>query len=220
MEFFQEITILHGPEMSPYVLWTKLYTQVHLALVEQAKATYGEKATHGDIGVSFPEYACFQKNGETIAILGSKLRVFAKAKDELEQLNLNRWCSRLLDYIHVKSINEVSNKATSHVLVKRFRQEKNLDSKTHNFASKHNKPFEEIKNSRIEYMAKKHAIKFEEAERLYENPVLEKRPYIKMESLNRKSKFSLEINQLSVDVPQIGVFNTYGLSTEATVPHW
>lgn len=220
MNYYQEVTIINYPELSLYFIWSKLYTQLHLALVEQAKATYGERATQSDIGVSFPEYACFEKNGETIAILGSKLRVFAKTKAELEQLNLNKWCERLLDYVHIKSISEVGEKSAEYVVVKKFRQEKNLDSKTRNFAQKHNKTFEEVKASRIAHIAKKYSISEEEAQQRYENPVLEKRPYIQMKSLETGNPFSLEIEQLSVNVAQAGTFNTYGLSVKTTVPHW
>lgn len=220
MNYYQEITIIKSPEISPYFIWTKLYTQVHLALVELTKATYGEGATQSDVGVSFPEYACFDKNGETIVILGSKLRIFAKTEAELQQLNLNKWCRRLLDYVHIKSISEVGNKAAGYVVVKRFRQEKNLDSKTRNFAKKHNKTFEEVKASRIAHIAKKYSINEEDARQRYENPKLEKRPFIKMESLKEKHPFSLEIEQFSTESAQKGVFNTYGLSTKTTVPHW
>lgn len=211
-----------GSNEKPFFkIWSELYTQLHLALVEQAKATHGEGATQSDIGVSFPEYACFEKNGETIAILGSKLRVFAKSESELEQLNLNKWCERLLDYVHIKSISEVGDKSTGYVVVKRFRQEKDMDSKTRNFAKKHDKTFEEVKASRVAHIKERYRLStIEEARHRYENPVLEKRPYILMKSSTTKSRFSLEIEQLEVDRQQTGTFNTYGLSHKTTVPHW
>lgn len=220
MKYYQEITIIRSPEISPYFIWTKLYIQVHLALVEQAKATYGKTTKVGDIGVSFPEYECFEKNGEIITTLGTKLRIFAKTERALVELNLNKWCKRLLDYVHIKSIDEVKNKATGHVLVKRFRQEKNLDSKTRNFARKHNKTFEEVKTSRIAHIAKKHKVSIEEAQRRYEIPQLEYRPYIRMKSRGNGNNFSLEIDQIKAEVPVAGTFNTYGMSSTATVPHW
>lgn len=220
MNYYQEITIIDSNDKPFFKIWSDLYTQVHLALVEQVKVSHGENATQSDIGVSFPEYACFEKNGETIAILGSKLRVFAKTKAELEQLNLNKWCERLLDYVHIKSLDEVGSKATEHLVVKRFRQERNMDAKTRNFAQKHNKTFEEMKASRIAYIAEKYDLSLEKAQQRYDNPVLEKRPYIKMKSLETGSPFSLEIEQSSVDSAQTGTFNTYGLSVKTTVPNW
>jgi len=33
MKVYQEITIIKTPEISPYFIWSKLYTQLHLALV-------------------------------------------------------------------------------------------------------------------------------------------------------------------------------------------
>ena len=35
MQFYQEITLLPDVEISPYFLWTKVYTQIHLAFVMQ-----------------------------------------------------------------------------------------------------------------------------------------------------------------------------------------
>lgn len=219
MKYYQEITLIDSADIRFFELWSKLYTQLHLALVEQAKATYGEGATHGDIGVSFPEYKCFEKNGKTISMLGSKLRVFAKTEAELQQLNLGKWCERLLDHVHIKSTAKVPA-VTEYVIAKRFRQEKNLDSKTHNFAKKHNKTFEEVKLSRIEHISRKYDISMEEAQRRYEKPVLEIRPYIRMKSGKNGNTFSLEIEQTKAEGVVTGTFNTYGMSPTTTVPHW
>lgn len=219
MNYYQEITIIDSNDKPFFKIWSDLYIQVHLALVEQAKAMYGKEAKHGDIGVSFPEYACFEKNGETIAILGSKLRVFAKTKAELEALNLNQWLERLTDYVHIKSIQGVPENST-HIIVKRFRQTKNQDGKTRNFAQKYGKTFEEVKTARIEHIAKTRNISLEDAQSVYDNPVLEKRPYIVMDSKSNKHKFSLEIEQIKVGQPKAGTFSTYGLSPNSTVPDW
>lgn len=220
MKYYQEITIIKTPDVSPYFIWSKLYTQVHLALVEQAKITFGEHAKEGEIGVSFPEYACFEKNDEVIAILGTKLRVFTNSEHELESLNLNTWCNRLSDYIHIKSITKVPCETKGHLRVKRFRQTKNEDGKTRNFAKKHGKSFDEVKTSRIEHIAKKYGIDINEAKKRYDNPPLQRRPYITLDSLNNKQRFSLEIDQSEAVKPVTGKFSTYGLSPRTTVPHW
>ena len=34
MKFYQEITLIDQAEISPYFIWTKLYTQLHIALAE------------------------------------------------------------------------------------------------------------------------------------------------------------------------------------------
>lgn len=220
MNDYQELTLIKSADISPHFIWSKLFTQVHLALVEQAKAVYGENAKHSDIGVSFPGYQCFEKNGKTLSILGDKLRVFANTSDELEQLHLTQKLKRLSDYVHIRSIDQVGNKKTADLLVKRFRQEVNMDIRTQKFARQYNKSFAEVKAARIQHMMDKHSLTETEARQRYANPVLLKKPYIKITSLENKNRFSLQIDQHVVDQCMTGRFNTYGLSRTATVPHW
>ena len=49
MNFYQEITLIPDAEISPYFLWSKVYTQLHIALAHV-------KNQHGvdGIGISFP----------------------------------------------------------------------------------------------------------------------------------------------------------------------
>ncbi|HNN29956.1 MAG TPA: type I-F CRISPR-associated endoribonuclease Cas6/Csy4, partial [Agitococcus sp.] len=35
MKYYQELTLIAQAEVSLYVIWSKLYTQLHLAFVEQ-----------------------------------------------------------------------------------------------------------------------------------------------------------------------------------------
>ncbi|MCB1657498.1 MAG: type I-F CRISPR-associated endoribonuclease Cas6/Csy4, partial [Pseudomonadales bacterium] len=45
MKYYQELTLIAQAEVSVYVIWTTLYTQLHLAFVEQKdthnKTPYG-----------------------------------------------------------------------------------------------------------------------------------------------------------------------------------
>lgn len=221
MKFYQEITLIDSSEINFFKLWSKLYTQVHLALVEQAKTAHGENATHGDIGVSFPEYKRFEKNGQMLVVLGSKLRIFANTEQELNRLDINKWCERLLDYIHIKSIKPVPNCAKHHVCVKRVRQIKNNDRLTRSYAKKHGMSFDLAKKERIERFAQTRGISFEESEKHYNNPSLKTTAYIQIESLHdQKRAFSLEFEQVEMPEQSIGQFNTYGLSSTSTVPNW
>ncbi|MBS9777872.1 MAG: type I-F CRISPR-associated endoribonuclease Cas6/Csy4 [Gammaproteobacteria bacterium] len=215
MNYYQELTIIPCPDVDPFFVWGRLFTQVHLALVEVKNPDQTS-----NIGVSFPEYRYFEKNGKTIKYLGSKLRVFASTEDELVKLNLSQWCERLSDYVHIKSIAAIPDKAISNVIVKRFRQVKNNDRITESFAKKYGKTFEEVKSSRIDYLKKTRGITEVEAENLYNNPKLEERPYIILGSLENKHRFSLEIDQREFESAVSGTFSTYGLSSTTTVPHW
>ena len=101
MNFYQEITLLPQAEISSYFIWQKLYQQIHLALVEN-KIDENVSA----IGVSFPEYDAGQY------LLGTKLRLFAQGKSALEQLQCERWLSRLKDYLQCGEITPVPEAVT------------------------------------------------------------------------------------------------------------
>jgi CRISPR-associated endonuclease Csy4 len=51
MDYYQEITLIDQAEISPYFLWSKIYMQLHFALVEM-KDQYNQVP----IGISFPDY--------------------------------------------------------------------------------------------------------------------------------------------------------------------
>lgn len=198
MTHYQEITLIPDPDISPYFIWQKLYTQLHIALADI-------KNNHGidSIGVSFPDYHYDDKK-EQSSKLGQKLRVFAPSQADLEKLNLNHWLSRLTDYVHIKSIAEVGNKATGYLVVKRYRF----------------KPVEIQAKS----LAEKLGIGYDEAMSIVEKRRSElKVPYINLKSETNDVSYRLSILQQPVDSPTEGTFNTYGLntmSTEVTVPHW
>lgn len=195
---YQEITLILDPDISPYFIWQKLYTQLHIALAEVQNK-------HGieSIGVSFPDYHYDDKK-EQSSKLGQKLRVFAPSQADLEKLDLNNWLSRLTDYVHIKSIAEVGNKATGYLVVKRYRF----------------KPIEVQANS----LAEKLGIGYDKAMAIVAKRRSElKVPYINLKSETNDVSYRLSILQQPVNSPTDGTFNTYGLntmSTEVTVPHW
>ena len=56
MQFYQEITLIDQAEISPYFIWSKLYTQLHIALAESKDID-----NQVNIGVSFPQYIFEEK---------------------------------------------------------------------------------------------------------------------------------------------------------------
>ena len=215
MRVYQEITIIKTPDISPYFIWSKLYTQLHLALVEQQKPN---KTV--DIGVSFPEYHGFEKNGKTIIVLGDKLRVFANSEQQLEQLNLQQWLARLTDYLHIKSIQSVPEKANQHLLVSRYQPVKNLSRTTRRLAKRERISFEEAQKKQNYRFSERHNVSIQEAEANYQRPELKDLPYIKIKSFSQGDEFSLQIDQNTTQNMNTGSFSTYGLSSTSTVPHW
>ena len=51
MKYYIEVTLIENPELVAYQLWSKLYTQLHIALAEIKNAEHKI-----NIGVSFPQY--------------------------------------------------------------------------------------------------------------------------------------------------------------------
>ena len=101
-QFYQDIELLNQPEVSLGVIWSKLYTQLHIALAD-LKNRVGKQP----VAVSSPEY------GDAIFPLGCKLRLLATNEDELQALHISNWLSRLTDYVKVKPIHMVPQKRIS-----------------------------------------------------------------------------------------------------------
>lgn len=198
MTFYVEITLLDTEEIAPYTLWSKLYTQLHLAFVEHKDAE--EQVPYG---VSFPQYRVGQKGDQSFVSLGGKLRVFAATEAELVALNLADWLQRLDDYVHVSRIKVVpSDKALIHLTVSRDRAKP--------FCAKRNAEYAQ-RSSISEDLARQ---RFEQTSRL------KLLPFITLRSLTNGQEFSLKIDQKSADEARQGRFNCYGLSRVSTVPHW
>ena len=203
MKFYIELTIVNSADISFSVAWSKLYTQLHLAFVEQKDANQ-----QIPYGVSFPEYKVVESKGKRVMMLGSKLRVFAHSTDELQKLELDKWLARTTDYVHVKSPKQVQN-VTHYLTVNRYRPKPNVEKVAERFA----------KHKGIAYDdALQHCQQHKKGWQDY--------PYIHMKSFSTKTEasvgreFSLCISQTAVEKANQGKFSCYGLSTTSTVPHW
>ncbi|MDP3743611.1 MAG: type I-F CRISPR-associated endoribonuclease Cas6/Csy4 [Methylotenera sp.] len=197
MKFYTELTIVNSTNISFSVAWSKLFTQLHLAFVEQKDAN--EQIPYG---VSFPEYKSVEVKGKQIMLLGSKLRVFANSADELEKLNLDKWLERFTDYVHIKSAKQVDH-ITHFLTVNRYRPQASAENLARRYASRHNVSVEDALK-RLEGFKQK----------------LEPYPYIQLKSLSGAREFSLCVKQTTVEQSKAGKFSTYGLSATSTVPHW
>ncbi len=204
MKVYQEITIIPDDDNAPYFLWSKLYNQLHIALADVAN-------THGirTIGVAFPNYRYVERDGKTFATLGSRLRIFAPSCDELEKLNLAKWLDRLTDYVHIKAIADVGERATGNVVVERYRYQ-DLGKQVERFAR--------FKNLTVE-QALEHCLAYKKQPRTY--------PFIELFSQTNQVPYRLYIKQTVVDKTVDGEFTVYGMHNQggamtdkATVPHW
>ena len=207
MKFYIELTVINSADISFSIAWSKLYTQIHLAFVEMQDAN-----AQVPVGVSFPEYKVGESKGKALMLLGDKLRIFAQNEATLIKLNLPKWLARLEDYVHIKSIKPVPDNVLNYLLVSRYRPKSNIELVARRIVKRKQITLEQA----MEYLNT-----VDEAKKLkgYEKR-WEPFPYIQMKSLSGKQDFSLCISQTTVDEIKVGVFSTYGLSAQSTVPHW
>lgn len=204
MQFYQEITLIDQAEISPYFIWSKLYTQLHIALAEQKNSD--DKV---NIGVSFPQYIFEEKIDEKkVKInLGKKIRLFAQSEAELKQLDIRKWLERLEDYVHITSIREVPSDIQSYAIYKRKQVKTNAQR-----LARHRE--------------KRGDISFDEALARYSNVVTTSNlPYIEMKSLSTsdqksEQRFKLLIEKQTAEKSETRVFSTYGLSSMSSVPEF
>lgn len=202
MKFYQELTLLPDADIDPHFLWSKVYLQVHLALVEMQQE---DKKSH--IGVSFPDY--WQNTEKQKRALGKRLRVFAQTEAELERLRLPDFLLRLEDYVHIKRIKPVPAEVTAYAFFSRLSEKANHDALARRRAKRLNIPYAEA----LAFFADTQNRKQPKREaHLY--------PFISMQSLGSGEKYPISIVQSeSTEGLVFGQgFSTYGLSADSSVP--
>ena len=200
MNYYIEVTLMENDQFSPYELWSQLYPQLHLALVEAKNAD-----NKVSIGFSFPQYRFHQDKG--VGFIGTKLRLFAESEADLKKLDIRRWLERLEDYVHVTSIREVPNDIKNYAIYKRKQVKTNA---------------QRLARHRV----KRGDIGFDEALARYSNVVTTTNmPYIEMKSLSTsdqqsEKRFKLFIEKQPAEKTETQVFSTYGLSSVSSVPEF
>lgn len=197
MLYYIEITLLEQEDIPLHFLWSRVYTQLHIAFVEQADEQ-GKIA----YGVSFPKYRLIQQ--KKLGYLGDKIRIFAASIEALEQLNLGHWLERLQDYVHVLSARILpEDKVKGYVTYFKVNPKLTVEQ-------------------RILHQAKRRNLSVEEATKHFEALSLTENfePYINIKSQTNDMKFRLIIGKKNVDNENIGKFGTYGLSRTSTVPEF
>lgn len=194
MRAYCEITVLPNPEVNVHLLWSKVFQQIHLALVE-----IQNDLKQVPVGVSFPEY----KLGDKYGVFGGKCRLFAHEQATLERLNINQWLARLADYVHVTSIRPVPDKVAGYATYQRLQVKTNPERLARRYA-------------------RRHGVGYEQALQRYQSmaAVRVNTPFIRLQSLSSEQTFCLWIKKTVAPEPVMGDFSSYGLSATATVPEF
>lgn len=194
MKYYLEINLLKQAEISMYFIWSKVFTQLHLAFVECK-----DQDDKIPIGISFPDYM-FDSEKE-FGMLGSKIRLFADDKMALIKLDLSKWLNRLQDYLQLSDIQEVpQNMVKEYAVFSR----KQIKSNPERLARRRAK--------------KDPSISFQEALKRYQKSDSTNLPYIQVNSLSSSNSFRLFVERKISETENQGYFSCYGLSNNATVP--
>ncbi|MFA5919798.1 MAG: type I-F CRISPR-associated endoribonuclease Cas6/Csy4 [Methylococcaceae bacterium] len=191
MRFYLEITLLPNPEVGINFLWSKVFQQIHLGLVEMQ-----DERGRVPIGLSFPDYV----TGEKYSVLGGKLRLFAKNEATLSRFNISKWLSRLSDYVHCTSIRPVPEKLTGYAIYQREQPKTNKERLARRYAKRHNVDYDTALSC---YSSMAHQTITT--------------PFIRLKSLSSDKAFCLWIKKTVVTEPSGTTFSSYGLSAVSSV---
>jgi CRISPR-associated endonuclease Csy4 len=191
MKYYIEVTLRPSTEIPLYFLWEKVYQQIHLVLV-------GKKNQDGlvSIGVSFPGYDT-ERN-----YLGNKLRIFAKAESDLEELRISKWLARFADYIHITNARVVPEKPQGYAYFQRVQTKSSTERLGRRKAKR-------------EGISLKAALK----DLTDHEEKTSKLPYIRIKSLSSEKRYRLMISCTETDEKSCdNKFSTYGLGHNCSVP--
>ncbi len=213
MGFYCEITLLPNPEVNSHFLWSKVYQQLHLGLVELQD---GQKQVL--IGISFPEY----KVGEKFSLLGEKCRLFAQDEAILMQFNAGKWLARLSDYVHCTSIRPVPDKVIGYATYQRVQPKTNKERLARRYAKRHQLDFETALNGTVNLTGDSQPSAAYKSQFRYCDmlPKPIPLPFIRLKSLSSEQTFCLWIKKTEASQPSGSSFNSYGLSATTTVPEF
>lgn len=213
MKFYLEITLLPNGEVTLNFLWSKVFQQIHLGLVEM-KDDQGRVP----IGVSFPKYVI----GEKYGVLCSKLRLLAKDEATLGQFNASQWLSRLTDYVHCTGIRPVPEKLTGYAIYQREQPKTNKERLARRYAQRHGIDYETALNGTVDLTAKAppnadYKMQFRYCDMPQKSVST---PFIRLKSMSSEQTFCLWIKKTVVAEPSGSTFSSYGLSAISTVPEF
>ncbi|MDD2760650.1 MAG: type I-F CRISPR-associated endoribonuclease Cas6/Csy4 [Methylomonas sp.] len=213
MKYYLEITLLPNDEIPIYFLWSKMFQQIHLGLVEMQ-----DDQKRVPIGVSFPGYVA----DDQFTTLCSKLRLFTQDEATLARFDAPKWLARLSDYVHCTSIRPVPEKLSGYAIYRREHAKTNPERLARRYAKRHDLDFETALNGVVELRADSNGGEtYPKSFRYCDMPNQRiATPFIRLQSLSNDQSFCLWIGKSEVAAPVAGHFSTYGLSRTTTVPEF
>lgn len=163
MKFYQEIIIIPNHEIDKNFILARLFYLTHLGLVEVAKI--GNNPNKSNIAIGFPDYQYSENIGtkkdegnkntnnkspakKGFGIIGSRVRLFAKNREDLENFNASSRFSSIIDYVKITEILEVpASKINSYAVFMRHQEKTNLQKLSKRYIDREQKLLNIINNS-------------------------------------------------------------------------
>lgn len=198
--FYQEINILEQEEVPSHAVMAQVYSKIHIALAE-----LNNRLNVVPVGLSFPEYDYQPNRGKHQNTVGKKIRLIAKDKECLTNLNITKYLCRLFDYITLSSIQSVPVGITNFSIYKRKQVKSNAATLARRIVNKTG-----VEES-IALEKAKNSLTFTDL------------PYVCLSSYSTSAnvsnnRFTLHIEKLRADSETAFVFSTYGLSSLSALP--
>ena len=215
MVYYQELTLLTSEEIPINFLWSKVFQQIHLGLVEMQ-----DDQGKVPVGLSFPEYL----NGEKRSELGIKLRLFANDEAILKQFDVVKWLARLSDYVHCTSIRPVPEKIIGYVIYQREQPKTNPERLARRYAKRHGVDYDTALNGLVDLKTTEKPVNADYKMQFRYSEMTKKSissPFIRLKSMSSEQMFCLWVKKISVDSQSSATyFSSYGLSSISTVPEF
>lgn len=200
--FYQEITCLPDHEISVGFVMGKVMEVIHFALVNASI----DKQTC-PIGISFPEYRVLGEEmpeGACTLPIGSKIRLFSRAEDDLLRMNLAGSLQRFSDYVHWTSVRLLERRISGFAVYKRCQPKSS-------------------KERLMRRQMKRKGISETEVQQQYATfePRYSKLPYLNLLSHSTGERFRLYVDRCDGKAEmEEWNFTTYGLSASTAVPQF
>ena len=214
MRFYCEITLLPNPEINIHFLWSKLFGQLHLGLVEMK-----DEQERVPIGISFPDYVA----GEKRSVLGGRCRLFAHDEATLMRFDTQKRLEHLKDYVHCTTIRPVPEKVKGYAIYQREQPKTNQVRLAKRYAKRHDIDFETAFNGTVQLLTDKAPVDatYKMAFRYCDlSRKAVPMPFIRLDSLSNRHTFCLWIKKTDVLVSSGTHFSSYGLSANSSVPEF
>lgn len=162
---------------------------------EELHKIFSELKCKGEsnVAISFPKY-CLDN-----FTLGDKIRIFYLSEIQFEKVGLTSRLSKLLDYIHITKIRDVPSEI-GFVNFSRVQIKDNKEKLVRRYSKRHNIEYDEACDLYVNYEEKDNNL-----------------PFVRLKSNSNSNYYILYIKQEKSEFRD-GLFNSYGLSKDATVP--